>query len=50
MPGKGQTNRQGVCLQEIPQERWQESPQGCQERNHDSETVRNQSVNRWMYD
>lgn len=50
MPGEGQTDRQGVRLQEIPQEGWQESPQGCQERNHDPEIVRSHSVDRWMYD
>lgn len=50
MPGEGQTDRQGVCLQEIPQKRRKESPQGCQERNHDPEIVRRQAVNRWMDD
>lgn len=50
VPGEGQTDGQGVRLQEIPQEGWQESPQGCQERNHDPEIVRSQSVDRWMYD
>lgn len=39
MSGEGQRDRQGVCLQEIPQEGRQESPQGCQERNHDSKIV-----------
>lgn len=50
MPGEGQTDRQGVCLQEIPQERRQESPEGCQERNHDPEIVRSHSVDKWMND
>lgn len=31
VPGKGTADRQGLCVQEIPQERWQKSAEGCQE-------------------
>lgn len=37
MPGEGATDGQGLCVQEIPQEGWQESAEGSQERDHDLE-------------
>lgn len=38
--GKGTADGEGLRVQEIPQEGWQKSAQGCQERDHDLENVR----------
>lgn len=37
--GKGTADGQGLRVQEIPQEGWQKSAKGCQERDHDLENV-----------
>lgn len=48
MPGEGATDGQGLCVQEIPQEGWQESAEGSQERDHDLENVRGDSKHQQM--
>lgn len=48
VPGEGTTDGQGLCVQEIPQERWQESAEGSQEWDHDLENVHGDSKHQQM--